>query len=164
MSFLTDKRTGGKKMEQDMEYRRQLAQKYEREAAPLMRYLPWLEQSAGRAASENYSGQGIGESSMSFPVYDGTLMNFVREAGKTSLMDRNYRYIYTRNRINTPEDERKVIAKATLKEWDMLCGILSRYVLGGRTKGILWSQGVQERIFYLVLSKMKEILEYWNKP
>lgn len=151
-------------MEQDMEYRRQLVQQYMTAVEPLLRYLPWLEQSAGRQASETYNGQGIGEHSMSFPVYDGTLLNFVREAGRTSLMDRNYRYIFTRNRIRTVEDERRVISRATLKEWDILCGILSKYVLGGRTKGVLWSQGVQDRIFYLVLEKMKEILEYWDKP
>ena len=78
-------------------------------------------------------------------------------------MDKNYRYVYTRNHIRTPEDERRVIRAAELKDWDILRGILSRYVLGGMTKASLWSQAVQEDIFYLVLSKMKEIIEYWDK-
>ena len=100
---------------------------------------------------------------MSFPVYDGTLLRFVKEASRTKLMDKNYRYVYTRNHIRTPEDERRVIRAAELKDWDILRGILSRYVLGGMTKASLWSQAVQEDIFYLVLSKMKEIIEYWDK-
>ena len=45
----------------------------------------------------------------------------------------------------------------------MLRGILSKYVLGGRTKGYLWSQGLQENIYYLVLKQMQKIIEYWDK-
>lgn len=151
-------------MEQDLEYRQQLVQEYEAEVKPLFRYLPWLEQSAGKTASSTYNGQDIGEHSVAFPVYDGTLMNFVREAGKTRLMDKNYPYVYTRNHIKTPTDERRAIERATLREWDILRGILSKYVLGGRVKGLLWGQAVQERIFYLAISRMKHILEYWDKP
>lgn len=150
-------------MEQDMEYRRQLVQEYREAVMPLMRYLPWLMQNKGNTVSKTYSGQGIEETSITFPVYDTTLLRFVKDASATSLMDKNYRYIYTRNHIKTPEEERKAIEKATLKEWNILCGILSYYVLGGKTKGILWAQGVQENIFYLVLDKMKQILDYWDK-
>jgi hypothetical protein len=62
------------------------------------------------------------------------------------------------------DDERRAIENASLKEWDILCGILSKYVLGGQTKGTLWSEAVQERIFYLVIQKMCEIIEFWDKP
>lgn len=152
-------------MEQETESRQQQLAKYKRELMPFLRYLPWLEQSAGTSgSSRNYSGDDMGGCGMSFPVYDGTLLSFVREAQKSSFMDRNYRYIYTRNHIRTPEDERKVIQNAGIKEWDMLCGILSKYVLGGQTKGTLWSEAVQERIFYQVIKKMCDIIEYWDKP
>ncbi len=151
-------------MEQEMEYRRRQLEGYKQALAPLLRYLPWLEKSAGTSASRNYSGSEVGERVMPFPVYDSTLLNFVREAGKTVFMDRNYRYIYTRNRIVSHDDERRAIENASLKEWDILCGILSKYVLGGQTKGTLWSEAVQERIFYLVIQKMCEIIEFWDKP
>lgn len=151
-------------MEQDLEYRQQLVQDYMKMAGPLFRYLTWLESSAGASLSSTYAGQDITEHSMAFPVYDGTLMSFVREASKNPLMDRNYHYIYTRNHIKTPADERRMIEKATLKEWGILEGILSKYVLGGMTKSTLWTQGVEERIFYLTIKKMKYILEYWDKP
>ena len=100
---------------------------------------------------------------MSFPVYDATLLNFIREASNSALMDRNYSYVYTRNRIKTHEDERKIIGKAELKDWELLRGILSKYVLGGFTKGMLWSQGVQENIFCMVLGRMQKIIEHWDR-
>ncbi|MCM1100616.1 MAG: hypothetical protein NC079_03835 [Clostridium sp.] len=151
-------------MEQETEYRRQQLKEYKEALMPLLRYLPWLEKSAGTNASHNYSSAEAGAQVMSFPVYDGTLLNFVREAGKTVFMDRNYRYVYSRNRIVTHEDERRVIQNAELKDWGILCGILSKYVLGGRTKGTLWSEGVKEQIFYLVIRKMCDLIEFWDKP
>lgn len=150
-------------MEQGLEYRQQLLQGYKQMISPLLGYLPWLEANQGQPGSRLYRGEEFTEHSMSFPVYDGTLLRFVKETSRTKLMDKNYRYVYTRNHIRTPEDERRVIRAAELKDWDILRGILSRYVLGGMTKASLWSQAVQEDIFYLVLSKMKEIIEYWDK-
>lgn len=150
-------------MEKDVEYRRNLVQGYRQEIEPLMRYLPWLKQNAGRAASSNYQRQGIGSNSISFPVYDSTLMGFVKEAAKTRLMNRNYPYVYTRNRIRSHGDERRMIERAELRDWDILCGILSKYVLGGRTKATLWSEAVQENIFFLVLERMHKITEFWDR-
>lgn len=143
--------------------RQQVVQEYRRMLEPLLKYLPWLERNAGKAASRNYQGQGIAKSSITFPVYDATLLSFVREASGSALMDRNYDYVYSRNRIRTHEDERRVIASAELGDWDILRGILSRYVLGGRTKATLWGEAVQENIFTLVLGRMRRILEYWDK-
>ena len=151
-------------MEQDTEYRQQLMEEYKQTILPLLRYLPWLEQNAGKSVSTVYGGQDIAAHSVTFPVYDGTVMNFVKEASKTSLMDKNYAYVYTRNHIKSHEDERKLIVNAGWKEWNLLCGILSKYVLGGMTKGTLWNEAVREAIFYLVLKQMKEIVEYWDKP
>lgn len=151
-------------MEQGNEYRQQLVEEYKQTVMPLLRYLPWLEKSAGSNVSTTYQGEGLAQNSLCFPVYDGTLMNFIREAHRSNLMDRNYRYVYTRHRINTHEDERKVIAKCNIEEWDILKGILSKYVMGGMVKGTLWNEAVQEQIFYLVLLKMKEIIEFWDKP
>lgn len=151
-------------MEQGNEYRQQLVAEYKETIMPLLRYLPWLEKSAGSNVSSTYQGDGLEQHSLSFPVYDGTLMNFIREAQKTSLMERNYRYVYTRHRITTHDEERKLIGRCNIEDWDILRGILSKYVLGGMTRGTLWSEAVQENIFYFVLLRMKEIIEYWDKP
>ena len=80
-------------MEQNRENRQQVIQEYKAVVEPLLRYLPWLEKNAGRGVSYNYQGQGLSKSSISFPVYDGTLLNFVKEAEATPLMNRNYAYV-----------------------------------------------------------------------
>ncbi len=151
-------------MVQATEYRQKLIEEYKQEVIPLLRYVPWLEEHSGKPGSTNYRGQGFTEHTMSFPVYDSTLMSFIRDASGSVLMDRNYNYVYTRKKIRNHEDERKLIAAAGVNEWDTLRGILSKYVLGGRTRSILWSKGVQERIFLLVLEQMRKIIEYWDKP
>ena len=151
-------------MEQSTEYRQQLMQEYKQAAMPLLRYLPWFEKNAGQPGSTLYQNSEAGENAMRFPVYDATILNFVKEASKSPFMDRNYSYVYTRNGIRTHEDERRMITSAELKDWDILKGILSKYVLGGRTKANLWSEAVRENIFYLVLRQMHKIIEYWDKP
>ncbi len=150
-------------MEENLEYMQQLTEEYKEMAAPLLKYLPWFERSGGQAGNTFYKGSDFNEHSMAIPVYDANLMNFVKEASNSPLMDRNYPYVYTRNRIKTHDDERKAIERAGIREWDILRGILSKYVLGGRTKSVLWSQGLQENIFYLVLKQMRQIVEYWDK-
>lgn len=151
-------------MEQSAEYRQQLLEEYKESALPLLRYLPWFEKNAGQSGSTIYRGEGDNERAMHFPVYDSTLMSFVKEASKSPLMYRNYSYVYTRNRIRTHEDERRLIAAADWKDWDVLRGILSQYVLGGMVKGTLWSEAMKENIFCLVLKQMHKIIEYWDRP
>jgi len=151
-------------MDQGYEYRFQKIADYKKTLVPLLRYLPWLEKSAGNSVSKEYNGADVGGQVMGFPVYDGNLMSFVKEVQKTPFMDKNYRYIYSRNNIKSHDDERRVIENATIKEWDMLCGILSKYALGGQTRATLWNEAVQEKIFYLVISKMCEIIEFWDQP
>ena len=126
-------------MEQNIEYRQQLVREYKRMVSPLLAYLPWLVQNAGQPGSTAYRS-------------------------KSPLMEKNYSYTYTRNRIRNHDDERRVIQAANIKDWDILRGILSKYVLGGRTKAALWSEAVRENIFALVLEKMRKIIEYWDKP
>ena len=134
-----------------------IIQEYHDCVEPLISYLPWLEQHSKGTLSVLYQDQGISEHSLSFPVYEGTLMQFIREASRSSLMDPNYRYVYSRNFLSSHEDERRLIDSADWKTWDQLKGILSWYVLGGRTKASLWTEGVQENIYCQVLRKMQKI-------
>ena len=77
---------------EEIAYRQQVVNEYRADVEKLARYLSWLESKKGKSVQQSYSGSGIEEHSISFPVYDGTLMNFVKEAQRTKLMDRNYRY------------------------------------------------------------------------
>lgn len=128
------------------------------------RYAEWLESKRGIKVSKIYDDNSLSASTVSFPVYENTLLNFVNEASKTGLMDTNYQYVYSELAIRNHEDERRVIAEANIKNANVLCGILSKYVLGGMTKGILWNEAVEEGIFFLAVVKMKELLEMWDKP
>ncbi len=150
--------------EMDKAYMRELAAKYKQELTPLLRYLSWLEQHAGNNMSTNYNGLENGNNTMSFPIYDSTLLSFIKEAGKSSFMDKNYMYVYSRHNLKTPQQERDLIARATMQDWNVLCGILTRYVKGGMTQSYLWTQGMTESILYLTLAKMKELVEFWDKP
>lgn len=150
-------------MSQEVDIRQMIMEEYQRSVKPLMVYLPWLEQHSGREGYTVYGSDGIRENSLSFPVYDGTLMKFVRQAANTSLMDRNYRYVYTRNHLADHDLERRAVRNATYKDWGLLKGVLSYYVMGGRVKGNLWSEAVKEELFYLVLLQMKKIVEQWDK-
>jgi len=134
---------------------------YREDVNKLAEYLSWLEDKSGKVISQIYSGDNIGASSVTFPVYDSMLMSFIKLAESTSLMDRNYRYVYTRNGIKTPEDALKFIDKANILQMDMLGGILSYYVLGGRSRAKLWSEGMDTAIFYHVVLKMKELIDFW---
>lgn len=151
-------------MEKDMLYMQEVANSYRPDVERLIRYIPWLESKAGGDVSKFYQENGIKDHSITFPVYDSTLMSLVQDVKRTQLLDRNYVYMYTRKRIRTVEDEHRLIEQATIQEWDILKGILSKYILEGMTKGKVWSEGVSNGSILKVLLKMKEILEYWDKP
>ena len=149
---------------EDIEYRRQVVNTYKPDVEKLIRYLPWLEEKSGSNVQETFEGSGIKGSSITFPVYDGTLMNFIREVQRTGLVDRNYPYIYSRHRIRTVKDELAAIERSGIREMDVLKGILSKYVLGGMTKGRLWTEAVYNRVFFNIIRKMKQNIEFWDKP
>lgn len=151
-------------MDKDMLYMHEVANGYRPDVEKLIWYIPWLESKVGNNISNFYNGNGIGEHSISFPVYDSTLMSLVQDARRTKLLDRNYAYVYSRNRIRTVEEEQRLIERATIQDMNTLKGILSKYILGGMTKGKIWSEGVSNGSILKVILKMKEILEYWDKP
>jgi len=144
------------------EYLRALMQDYKMKIKPLTAYLPWLQQATEKACVSNYSDRGIADNSISFPVYSSDFLNFIKACSVSGLMDRNYPYVYSRKAIKNHDEERRVIIGSSWKEWDVLCGILSKYVLGGRTKSSLWAEGISEQIFYLTVSKMQEITDFWD--
>lgn len=135
---------------------------YKDDVNKLAGYLDWLETKSGKSISSIYAGDGLAEHSVAFPVYDGMLMSFIKDAEKTVFMDRNYRYVYTRNGLKTPQDEINLIESVNMLQMDLLGGILSNYVLGGRTKARLWSDGMNYGIFFHVVKKAKELVDFWT--
>lgn len=150
-------------MEQDVDYRRKLIERYRNDVEPLFRFLPWLEDKRGKQVSNNYERDELTHS-ISFPVYDGTLMSFVKEVQRRGLTDRNYVYVYSRYEIKSVEDEHKLIAEVTIKNVEVLTAVLSKYISGGMTKGWLWPQAVTEGIYLEILLKFKELFVLWDQP
>lgn len=148
--------------ELDIDARKNLIKQYQPDAKRLMRYISWLESKRGGEVMKSFEGEGVEKMAFTFPVYDSTLLSFVKTARETQFITRNYQYVYNRNRIKNTEQEKKAIAGATLRDIGVLSGILSRYVLGGMTKSVLWAQGVENGIFLEILYRLREILEIYE--
>lgn len=151
-------------MDNVKESREEIIENFKPTIEYLVRYIPWLEKQTGQTVTGSYRGNGEVKQSFSIPVYDGTLLSFINDVSKTNYIDTNYQYVYSRNHIKTFEDEWDAIEKADIMHMGILCGIMSRYVLGGMTKSILWKNGVEYEIFLRVLKKTREIIEFWDKP
>lgn len=137
---------------------------YRREIADILRYIPWLQEKEGGTAVKNYENDKLLGHSMTFPVYDSTLLSLVKTLQKTQIMDRNYAYVYSRNQLRTTQDELYFIDHATIRDLTDIGGILSKYVIGGMTKGGLWNEAVEKGVFLHALLKMKDLLDFWDKP
>lgn len=145
-------------------YRQEKIQKYRVIFDKLFRYIPWFTQKQGQKTSHLYDGEGASSSSMPITVYDSTLLAFVKEMQATGVIDRNYVYVFSRNSIRTLQDELNWIKKAELKNIEDVFCIMAKYVLGGMTKGNLWTQAVENGIFLSALLKIKELLEVHDQP
>lgn len=144
--------------ELDLDARKNFIQQYQPDAKRLVRYIAWLEEKRKGSVMNRYAGEGAERASFHFPIYDSTLMSFVKEAKETRFITRNYQYVYNRNRIKDEKQEKEAVQKATLKDIEIMSGIFSKYVLGGMTKGFLWAQGVENGIFLEVLYKLRELM------
>lgn len=51
------------------------------------------------------------------------------------------------------------------KDIELIYAIMAKYVLGGMTKGMLWSESLVENgTFLKCLQKLKEVLNVWDAP
>ncbi len=134
----------------------QIVAEYKGDLDKLLRYLPYFESKGTGEGQKFYDGEGENKV-IPVPVYDSTLLAFVKEAGETKFMNRNYPYAYRKWRMPDANAERIAMGSATLRDIDLFRGILSRYVLEGRRKSYMWTNGVEERIFYTALSRLETL-------
>lgn len=151
-------------MENENIYRQEMLNKYRTAMGDLFRYIPWLEQKVGAKMVQNYTGDNQPSNSVPIPVYDSTLLGFVKDMQRTGLMDRNYVYVYSHKGITNEQDELRVINEVEFKEIEVIFGIMAKYVLGGMTKGVLWSKAVENGVFLQGLKRIKELLDVWDQP
>ena len=136
-----------------------IVSRYRPELDKLVPYLNWLKDNASNEVAQSYSNSEL--KSMPFPIYDSTLLSFVKAAQNTNLIDRNYVYVYSRHRISSAKDELTIIHAAQITDIDDLAGILSKYILTGMTKGTVWAEGVRNGVLYHVVKKMDELVTFW---
>lgn len=151
-------------MENENVYKQEMVNKYRTAIGDLFRYIPWLEQKTGSKMVQTYAGDNSPSNSVPIPVYDSTLLGFVKDMQRTGLMDRNYRYVFTRKGITSEQDEIRVIDETEFKEIEVIFDIMAKYVLGGMTKGMLWPRAVENGVFLHGLKRIKELLDIWDEP
>jgi hypothetical protein len=149
-------------MEQDKPGIAEVVNNYKEDVVKLCKYLNYLEVKQGEKMYRNYENQET--PTMKFPVYDSTLLSFIKVAQTTKFINKNYVYTLSRKKLKTPEDEIKFIKSAQIMDMQALGDILSKYVLKGMTKGTLWSEGVSSGVFYYLVKQMKELIEFWTVP
>ncbi len=137
-----------------------IVSRFRPEVDKLMPYLNWLKDNAKSEVAQSYSNSDL--KSMPFPVYDSNLLAFVKAAQSTNLLDRNYVYVYSRNRMNSAKDELAFIQDAQIKDMEDLAGILSKYIMSGMTKGSVWAEGVYNGVLYQTIKKMDDLLRFWG--
>lgn len=142
----------------------EIVKAYKEDVHRLLKYIPWLETKIGQQVSDTYDGDNLSSSSIAFPVYDSTLLNFVKEVRTTSFMDRNYVYAYSRYGMKNSQDEKRAIQRARITDMKLLSGILSRYIYKGTTKAGIWTEGVQNGVFLAILLKLQELIEFYEGP
>ena len=52
---------------------------------------------------------------------------------------------------------------ATLRDIDLFRGIISKYVLEGQRKSVMWTTAVEERIFVTALSRLRSLIFDYSK-
>ena len=139
-----------------------LVERYKEPVRQLLPYLGWLEENMDKQVAQNYSSSEL-SGTIQFPVYDSTLLSFVKTAQATGMMDRNWPYVYTRNHLHSARDERIFIENAQITDFEDMFGIIAKYVLSGMTRGGAWAEGVRNGSMYFAIKKMREILHYWGE-
>lgn len=137
---------------------------YKEDVTKLLAYLSYFQNKKAADVSRNFDSEMMGNTTLRFPVYDSSLLSFVKLVNQTVFINQNYRYVYSRLGLRTHEDERRAIQNATIQDMEVLGGILSKYVLGGMTRGAVWTEAVEEGIFTSVIEKARDLIVYWDKP
>lgn len=152
-------------MEQNKQSISEKVATYKGDVELLAKYLPWLESKSGEKMYSNYvSEQSDKERALKVPVYDSTLLQFVKASQKTKFMNKNYVYTFTRRKLKTAKDQHDFIDRCQIMDLEALGDILSMYVLKGMQKGALWSEGVTNGVLCHVVKRMKELIEFWSVP
>ena len=132
--------------------------KYKDDMLKLIAYLPWLEQTSGKSkVSGLYESDDPNKKFMPFPVFDGNLMRFVKDAESTGLVDRNYVYVITRHQLRTPQQEIDFVSACDIRRLSDIGAVLSKYVLEGKVRATIWPEAMDKGVFLTVVKRLSDI-------
>lgn len=134
--------------------RENIVEEYGSELDALLKYLPYLDKSREKMTQKYYEGDGENKT-IPVPIYDSTLLAFVKAARNSKLITKNYPYTYKKYKISTSADELRTMKNGKLTDFELYRAILSKYVIEGQRKGVVWTQGVTDGIFSMVLISLK---------
>lgn len=132
------------------------------EALALLKYYSWIKKMSGQDVGGLYTGDDIEKSSMAVPIYDSTLLGFIKTAKGTEFMNRNYLYTYSRLRMRNAKDELEVIKDCSLQDIRVIGDILSYYCYKGDVKGAVWNEGLKNGVYLAILDRLMALLEIYN--
>jgi hypothetical protein len=141
----------------------QILEKYRDDAALLMKYVPYLKKKLGEYKPQLHKVEGEDNRNIMIPIFDSTLLQMAEEVGNLQFMNENYAYVYKKYRMTDSNDELYQINKAGIQNMDLLWGILSKYILKGRVKGLIWQEGVANGVMLAAIQKMNDIILFWTK-
>ncbi len=143
---------------QEQNSREQILAQYTADVEKLVKFLPWLKKAGQTNVETYYEGEeGQKDTLLKIPVFDSTLLTFVKEAEKTQFVTKNYPYVYTRYRIRDHADELKRLKEVKIQDIDLFKGIISKYVLEGKHRPAAWRDGVSEGIFVTALEALSDL-------
>lgn len=140
-----------------------IIEKYKDDANLLMKYVPYLEKKLGDYKLQMHKVEGENNRNINIPIYDSTLLRMVEEIGSLQFMNENYAYVYRKYKMIDDNDELYQINKAGIQNMDLLWGILSKYILKGRVKGLVWQEGVANGVILAAIRKMNDVILFWTK-
>jgi hypothetical protein len=159
---MENEKTNQHEHDSEKTYLLQMLADYRQKLEPYFVYIPWFMERDGKNLAKIYESDQDISGTISVPVYESTLLGFVKSMNESGLMNRNYPYVYSKHNIRTYADELAYIEKCELRDIEDILGIIAHYVLGGMARGSLWTEAVEMGIFYHALVKIKDILSQWE--
>ena len=124
----------------------------------LTTYIPYFEDATEESVCKWSKSEKVGDNTytMSYPIYEDTLIEFIDEFHKTNLMIYNYLDTINKRGINGMDEMAESIADGDI---ELIRAILTGYVRQERFGDGLWADAVRDKVFLKILKRLDEIIE-----
>lgn len=123
----------------------------------LSAFIPYFETATGESVCHWGGGEKLGEKhyTMSYPVYDRTLDEFIQKFYKTNLICYDYLNIIDSKGLEMTSKINNAIDDADIQ---LLKAIFTGYVRQERFCDGLWADAVEDKVFLKILNRFNELL------